>query len=192
MSLYTVADLKAYLRVEHGADDALLSALALSAVGMIESYLQRPILSASRTVVDVAQPANGGQVGALLVPTWPIGAVWSVVHDDGEVLDVSTLAIGANGMIRRTDGTVFRRGPWSITVTVGLEHDPYYAERVEPVLQQAVRDVVADLYLRRNPAATAENEGGGVSQSYGAVDAQGIPLRTAAMLRPWRLVGVAA
>lgn len=191
MSLYTLANLKAYLRVEHSADDALLTALAESAVALLESYLNRPLESQARVFVDPAAPEGGGKVGALLVPTWPVGVVTSVTHDDGEALDVTTIKASAQ-MLRKTDGTPFRRGPWAIACTVGLEHHPQWETVVQPVMQQAVRDVVADLYLRRNPAATAENEGGGVSQSYGAVNAQGIPLRTAAMLRPWRLLEVAA
>jgi uncharacterized phiE125 gp8 family phage protein len=193
MTLYTLADLKAYLRIEHNAEDTLLTGLALSAVSMIESYLHRPIRSAQRTFVDMAQPVGGGRVGALLVPVYPLGTLLSVLHDDGESLDVDTLGIApVSGRIRKLDGTPFRAGPWTITATVGLEHADEYDTRILPVIRHAVRDVVADLYQRRNPAASAEAEGGGVSVAYGTPDAQGIPLRTAALLRPWRLVEVGA
>jgi uncharacterized phiE125 gp8 family phage protein len=187
--LYTVPDLKAHLRVQHTADDVLLSALAQSAVSLVESYIHRPILPRVMTFTDDATPSGGGRVARLLCPVWPVGDLVSVVHDDGDTLDVARLIVNPlSGAIRAADGAFFRHGPYTITATVGLGTHPDFAAAALPALQQAIRDVVADLYLRRNPGASQENEGGGVTVSYAPGDAQGIPLRTAAILRPWRLV----
>jgi hypothetical protein len=43
--------------------------------------------------------------------------------------------------------------------------------------------VVADRYQRRNPAATNEDAGGGVADSYTG----GLPQRVQDMLAPWRI-----
>ena len=43
MALATVADCKAYLRIQGSAEDTLLAGLLTGAIASVEAYLRRPI-----------------------------------------------------------------------------------------------------------------------------------------------------
>lgn len=191
MALATLAQCKAYLRKQTTAEDTLITALLASAIGRIEAYLRRPILTVSRAFEDEAESLNGLAVRSLVVPVTPCGTLASITDRDGTAVDVSTVRVGKEtGLIRYTDGGCFDNGPYTITLQVGLALRSNYATIIEPAINQAIIDVVADLYQRRNPAAAQESAGGGVSVAYTQGDNGGLPDRIASTLKPFRMVGV--
>lgn len=192
MALPDVAAVKRYLRKQTTNEDPLLAALLASAIGRVETYLRRPIAAEERTFVDEAKGECGFSVTSLMIPITPVGSLASVVDADENAVPVNTLRVHSHtGMIKHIDNDVFANGPYTIVATVGLALRPGYATRIEPVISQAILDTVADLYQARNPRAAAENAGGGVSVAYTQGNAEGVPMRVAAMLAPFRMVGVA-
>lgn len=191
MALATLAQCKAYLRKQTTAEDAVITALLASAIGRIEAYLRRPIVEASKVFEDDAADYNGLAVRRLMVPVTPCGTPTAITDRDGTAVDVSTIRIvKETGLIRFHDGGCFDNGPYTITLPVGLSLRANYATMIEPAINQAILDVVADLYQRRNPAASQESAGGGVSVAYTQGDNGGLPDRTASLLKPFRMVGV--
>ncbi len=189
MALPTRDELKTLLRIQHDAEDTLLESLLLSAEAMVEAYLHRPIASTECTAVDCLSMAGPH----LMVPITPAGAITSVTHDDGTVLDLADLRIEmTTGIIRRTDHVRFDVGPYTIVYQAGLSQLPNYGTRIEPVIRQAILDVAVDLYTRRH-AATASESDGGLSASFENGDRMdaGMPQRTAMLLAPFRMVEVA-
>lgn len=184
MALPTVDEVKDYLRVEHDADDDLITALRTAAIGAIQIYLGVPIVGVERTYSDRALSGRRGGPTSLILPVTPIDpATLEVVDLDGNDVDAADLTVdAATGIVRYTDGSPFPFGPYAITVEVGLEFDPEYEDTIEPVLGLAIRDVVADWYRNRNPRATNESSSG-VSVSY-TVDE--LPPRVRATLNPLR------
>ena len=65
------------------------------------------------------------------------------------------------------NGYVFGTGPYVITATVGLSAHPDYATKYEPRARALIMGLFSILYHQRNPNATQESAGGGVSVSYG-------------------------
>jgi uncharacterized phiE125 gp8 family phage protein len=192
MALATLATVKLYLRKQTTAEDTLLAALLASAIGRVEGYIRRPILATSRTFIDEAKCYNGLSVASLIVPETPVASLTSVTDRDDEEIDTADLRFGSeNGLIKYIDGGVFANGPYTIVASVGLSARAGYSTRIEPVINQAILDVVADLYQRRNPAASQEGAGGGVTVAYSQGDDEGVPKRTAALLQPYRMCGVA-
>ncbi|MES2524043.1 MAG: hypothetical protein V4617_15155 [Gemmatimonadota bacterium] len=192
MALLTLAQAKAYLKKQTGAEDTLITALLAAAIARVEAFLRRPILELEMEFQEEATGFGGCGVGSLIIPVTPVGELVSVLDRDGTAIDVAELRVGKEtGLVKYLDGRDFSAGPYTITAKVGLEFRAGYAERVEPVLNQGICDVVADLYQRRNPAASQETAGGGVAVSYTQGAHEGIPARTASMLQPFRMVGVA-
>src|SRR5574340_1185472 len=166
MMLPVAADLKTFLRIETTDEDALVAQLLTRAQAMVETYMGRPLIAVRNlpTVDD------------------------AITHE--LYARVTTLRIAASrGQIVGLPGTSFVHGPYTITYWAGLSLDPFYGTRIEPLASAAILDVAADLYQRRNPAASQEAAGGGVSVSY-KTDA--IPERTCRMLDGLRIVAVSA
>jgi hypothetical protein len=191
MALPDLNAVKRYLRKQTTNEDTLLAALLASAIGRVETYLRRPIEAESRTFVDEASGECGLSVACLMIPVTPVGTLTSVTDADGTALTLGDLRVSSNtGIVKHRDGELFANGPYTIVANVGLSLRPGYATRIEPVITQAILDTVADLYQARNPRAAAENAGGGVSVAYTQGNAEGVPMRVAAMLAPFRMVGV--
>lgn len=187
MALPTLNDVKRYLRKQTTNEDTLITALLASATGRVETYLRRPIEAEVRAYVDEAE--NGPC--SLIVPVTPVGDVTTITDADDTALDLDLLRVGREtGLIKYKDGDRFENGPYTITVEVGLSLRDGYATRIEPVISQAILDTVADLYQARNPRASNEMAGGGVAVAYDQGNAEGVPHRVAAMLAPFRMVGV--
>lgn len=187
MALPTLAELKSYLRKQTTNEDTLLASLLASATGRVETYLRRPIDADEREYVDDAD----GAPCSLIVPITPVGTVASIEDADGTALDLTLLRVGREtGLIKYKDGSHFENGPYTITVQVGLSLRDGYATRIEPVIRQAIFDTAADLYQARNPRASSEMAGGGVSVAYTQGNEEGVPHRVAAALAPFRMVGV--
>lgn len=191
MALLTLAAAKLYLKKQTTNEDLLLAALLASAIGRVEGYLRRPIEAVSREFIDESTGFDGGWVRSLIVPVTPVGTPTEITDADDVALDLDLIRVGREtGLIKYKDGSAFTNGPYTITVPVGLSLRDGYELRIEPAVNQAILDTVADLYQRRNPSASQENAGGGVSVAYNQGDEEGVPKRVAAMLAPYRMVGV--
>lgn len=188
MGLYEVQTLKSYLRVDHDEEDALIEEMAKMSIGKIESYLRRPIEVREMQFVDDACAGPNTIVGSLLINVTPVHALVSVTHDDGETLNVADLRVHKmNGTVKNVNGLPFRAGPWNIVARVGLTTYPHYQIQIEPALRQAVMDLVADAFHRRNPDASDEREGGGLWVTYDIRNGAGFPTRVVTTLAPYRL-----
>ncbi len=158
MALPTVSDLKSYLRIETTAEDLLLSALLSRATAMLEMWIDTPITAVSQTAIDKAQ-TDGNPVRSLVFPRRPC-AVTAVVDTDGTTVPAADYwTDGTSGVIYAKDYITFPYGPYTITANVGLSLRQDYA-RLEPLLNEAIIDLAADLYQRRTPGAATETAAG--------------------------------
>lgn len=158
MALPTVNDLKAYLRIESNAENALLTALLGRATAMLEYWTDTPITAVSQTAVDRAD-ALDAPVRSLVFPRRP-AQVTAVVDKDGVTVDPTTYwASTTSGIAYAKDEISFPYGPYTLTATVGLSLRSDYA-RLEPILTEAILDLASDLYQRRTPGAASETAAG--------------------------------
>jgi hypothetical protein len=204
VSLPTVQNLKDYLRIETTAEDGVVAALLASAMALATAYLDRPITAASRTyTVEDRRAASLGlsrlsydpsAATFIRVPDAPVDVSQPVTITDrfGTVLDATQYRVeAATGLVRNGGansaygGIGFAGFPYTIVATTGLATRADYATVVEPCVFQSILDIGADLYQRRNPSATDENDGAGGSIRYGRSE-ETLPTRAIAMLDPFR------
>lgn len=196
MSLASVQDCKDYLRIQHTAEDTMLGAWLAQCVAAVENFIRRPITAELRTFYIDQDPYLVRS--RLFVPVFPIAIADStagtadivVTNADGVdlVQDIDfrfnrltgELLALANGAV----GAYFTGYPLTVVAYVGLSADPNYATRLEPLVNAALLDLMADRYQRRNPAATSEGDNG-VSASYGP---DGMPARVRDLLAPLIMV----
>jgi uncharacterized phiE125 gp8 family phage protein len=158
MALATVADLKSYLRIESVAEDALLALIMARAKSMLEMWTDTPITATSQTAVDRAESV-GVPVTSLVFPRRP-AQVTAIVDVDGATVVSTTYTVDLrSGMVYAKAGEAFYTGPYTMTANVGLSLRQDYAA-LEPMLNEAILDLAADLYQRRTPGAASENAGG--------------------------------
>lgn len=163
MALVTSTDLKTYLRIEQNVENGLLDLLVARAVAMLELWMDTPITARSLTAIDRADALDTAAT-SLVFPARPIASV-SVTDADGMTVDAANYWVdGAAGMVWGKDGYGFVRGPYTMTASVGLSLSQKYAAW-EPVLNQCILDLAADLYQRRTPGASSET-GAGTSISW--------------------------
>lgn len=203
MAALTVQQVKDYLRIQHTAEDTLITALLARATAMVESFLNRPIYNRSQTVT-VRVEGDPFRAGAriLFVPFYPLASLTSLTMQDGTVIDTADLYVDLRvGLIEYKSGSRFPLGAYTVVANGGLEAYPEFATLIEPAIQSAILDTVADLYQRRNPAASAEREGGGVGVEYGNSQRSGVAdnfrednliPRVAYSIAAWRVTGIAA
>jgi len=193
MALPTVQDIKDVLRIQHSAEDTMLASMHARACALIVSALGRPYEAVSRTWVDECGRVRAyGSIRSLTIPVTPIDPASLVIEDaDGEVLAVGSdyrAPLAWDGLVRAKPGVCFGNPPYTLTANVGLsasygsDGQVDYATAIEPVIGQALIDTVADFYQRRNPAATNESTGGGVSTSW---ETAGLPDRVKVALGLW-------
>jgi uncharacterized phiE125 gp8 family phage protein len=203
MAQLTVCDLKSYLRIQHDAEDSLLAGLLARASAMVEAFLGKPIYLRQETrLVRVGGDAFRGGATALFLPIYPITQLISLTSADGSAITLSDLVIDKRqGVVEYRNGTRFAFGAYTAVVNAGLESLPEFDGMIEPAINSALCDVVADLYQRRNPVASAEREGGGVGVEYGSNQRSGvadnyredqIPNRIASSISHWRMLGAIA
>ena len=157
MALPTTADLKSYLRIESTAEDTLLGLLLGRAKAMLEGWIDCPITAESQSAVDRAESLEM-PVLSLVFPRRPIGSV-SLVDAEGATVASTTYTVDArSGMLYAKAGEEFGAGPYTITAQVGLSLRADYA-RIEPLLNEMILDLAADLYQRRTPGAASEKAG---------------------------------
>lgn len=171
--LPTVSDLKAYLRIETDAEDALLGAILYRASAMIELWTDTPIAATLRTAFDPsAADSTPSQFArpltSLIFPWRPIGPEVSVVDADGVTVDATTYRVDRRtGIIYAKRGVQFSNPPYEITASVGFQHWDNYITSLEFTIGQVMIDVAADLYTRRTPMATSDT-GAGTTISWDA------------------------
>lgn len=160
MALPTVADLKAYLRIESNAENALLTALLARAQAQLEIWIDTPITAESQTAIDRADVITGDVCTSLIFPRRPIGTTAVITDSEGTVVPSDEYWIDTQaGLIYANDGYGFPYSPYSITTTCGLSLRADYA-RIQPVLSQCIIDLAADLYQKRTPNASSETAAG--------------------------------
>lgn len=193
MSIVTLAECKAYVRVQGTAEDTVHTAMRLQAIAAVEAFIRRPITAELRTFTIDADPYRN--TSRFYLPIYPVAVEDSSAgFADIVITDVDsvTLIEGTDFRFDRQTGEVlalssgsvgayFVGYPFTVAAYVGLSADPNYATRIEPVINAAILDIFADRHQRRSPAATNETTGGGVSTSY----AGGIPERVRDMLAPF-------
>ena len=185
MALPTVAQLKAYCRVDGTAEDAQFTLWLARATALIEGLLGRPITAAAQTVVVCPHPHPVTGRYRLLLP-WPLSTTVTVTDDEGDAVASSSYTVGTDGFLTfDEDATI---ASWyTVVLDHGWSEVPDYATKYEPLIGQAITDTVADWYQRRNPAATAESEAS-ASVTYAAH--LGLPARVIADLDPLLRKGV--
>lgn len=197
MALPTLADAKNYLRIQSTAEDAMLTTWLAMAVAAVTVELGRPIttVTAQEWEDRVENNAMFKSVTHLVIPpeNSPFDPTTLAIEDTDAVTLSSTTdyyaaVSGLEGVIRARPGITFANGPYTLTANVGLATRSDYTTVVEPVLSMAILDTVADWYQRRNPNATSESTGGGVSTSYAVT--QGLSARAKALLAPYKALRI--
>lgn len=195
MPLLDLSDIRAYLRIEHDADDALLARLLASAEGAVAAMVDRPLSAETETfTLEAPESSTGGLAPGgtryrptLRIPVTPVATEPAPVVVDADGLTYAPGAFRLNpatGELTPADGGRLDRWPYTVTATVGLGVRRDYGAVVQPALAQAVCDLVADWYQRRSPSAAAEGAGGGVYTQY-AQGQLGIPPRVREQLAPF-------
>jgi hypothetical protein len=162
----TVADLKAYARIEHVAEDALLAQLIARAVSHFEVLCDLPLNARAFTWTDdpTGPGTNSGPMPAtrygraLLLPHRGL-AVQSVTDGDGATVPTASYRVdGRAGMVFALEGTMWANGPYTVAYTAGMDLLPD-AAGLAPAIQAAILDIAADFYQRRTASATSETAG---------------------------------
>lgn len=186
MALPGVAALRRVLKIQTTVEDTLLQEYLDRAYGLVTAYLGRPYYAVEKTWID-----EGGRVraysglGSLMVPVVPFDPDTLVIEDaDGTELVLVDDYRAPNHWDAVIRGT-FGNPPYTLTAVVGLSvsTDPDYATVIEPTIATAVLDTAAAYYQQRNPGASSESTGGGVSTSWDTKS--GLPTRVCAALSPF-------
>lgn len=196
MALATRTECKAYLRIQGTAEDSVIDLLLAGALASVEAYLRRPIEAIEREFI-LDRPATSAYRTdhKLFLPVYPVALgdssidAIAILNGDGDALveDTDFRLDPRTGIVTAlSDGVpfgAFATFPYTVTATVGLSADPDYDIKIEPAINAAIIDLVADRYQRRSPAATSESDNG-VSSSY---TGGAIPARVRDMLDPFRM-----
>jgi hypothetical protein len=180
MPLPSGSDLKTYLRIEHDAEDALLDDLVVSATAHAESLINRPIQATEREYSGLRGAYDEYGRTVLYLPEYPIAisgeGVPVVVDDEADTVATSEYSVDSAGRLTSLTGYSFSTHPYGVTVMVGLELDPDYPTKYEPHLRRLILGIASIDYHQRNPNASSDSSGGGVSVSYAShEDTEGLP-----------------
>jgi len=152
---WTVAELKAFLRVAHDDDDAVIAALLAAARGQIEAMTRRALLAQRWRVLRDGWP-DDGRIALRIGPLRSLTA--AVVFDaqgvahpiglDGFVIDA------ANGVIAAPAWSLPQPGRSLAGIALDVELGfGAVASDVPELLRHAVRTLVAHWYENRGLAA---------------------------------------
>lgn len=161
-----LAELKAFLRIGNGEEEALLAGLARSAAEACEAFTGR-VLIARDMDETLAAPKGWSRLAAA-----PVRAIESVaainveglataLPADAFAIDIDAAGEGWVRLLRPIDETRVR-----VRYTAGLADDP---SRLPEALRTGVIRLAAHLYVHRDAAADAPP-----------------PLAVTALWRPWR------
>ena len=161
-STTAVEALKAYLRITHDSEDALLATLLAAATAWAEGYLNTPLTAAERTYAVSVAPRET----YLSIPAAPIdtSADITITDPDGDTYDSDAFVINANAGMLTTGGDIAGRqlltpGTWEVTCTAGMSVRPDYTAVLEPLFDHGIMLLAADWYANRNPRAASERDG---------------------------------
>ncbi|MFC0241256.1 head-tail connector protein [Rhodopseudomonas telluris] len=176
---WTVAELKAFLRVEHDADDAVIASLLAAARSQVEALTRRALLLQSWRLSYDAWPRDGrirpriGPLRALLA------AQVFDAQGAAQAIDVDRFVVdGAGGVIAAPPGSLPPpgRGVAGIALDVELGYGAVPTD-VPELLRHAVRTLAAHWYDNRGMAAI----GGSVAMLPGSVAAMLASFRVPAL-----------
>lgn len=197
MALPTLQNCKDYLRIEHTAEDGMLATWLAMVTATVTTHLGRSIdeVTAKEWEDRIEHNRLYRSVTALIVPpeNTPFDPATLTIADTDSValsaaVDYYAPVTGQEGTIRARPGMSFSNGPYLLTADVGLATRTDYSTVVEPAISMAILDTVADWYQRRNPNATSETTGGGVSTSYDV--SRGLSARALELLAPFRVLRI--
>jgi uncharacterized phiE125 gp8 family phage protein len=150
-----LAEAKAFLRVEHSADDTLISALIAGARQHVEAETRRALITQTWRIVRDAWPASG-RIVARPAPLQSVAA--ARVYDASNVAhDIDIEAFVIDGA-----GETLAFAPWALAApgrsAAGIEIDVVAgygdaASDVPEALRQAVRILLAHWYENRGVVA---------------------------------------
>ena len=156
---WSVAEAKAFLRVEHGDDDTIVAALIAAARGHVEALTRRALLTQSWRFVLDAWPANG----RIILRMGPLRSVIAArVYDTANhasAIDVETFVVDIAA-------DVIASPCWALPLpgrfAAGIELDVelgygVLASDVPDALRHAIRMLVAHWYENRGLAAIGAN-----------------------------------
>jgi len=152
---WTVAEAKAFLRVEHDADDAIIASLIAAARGHVEALTRRALITQTWRFVLDAWPADG-RIALRMGPLRALIAARVFDHaNNASAIDVETFVVDAAA-------NVIASPCWSLPMpgrfTAGIELDVQLgyganAADVPDALRHAVRMLIAHWYENRGLAA---------------------------------------
>jgi uncharacterized phiE125 gp8 family phage protein len=175
----SLAEAKAFVRVEHNDDDDLLTALVAGARHLVESRTRRALITQNWRLVRDAWPADG-RIDVVPAPLQSLDAV-RVFDADGVAL-----ALDLQGFVVDRAASRLAFAPWSPAApgrsTAGIELDitagyGSAAIDVPEPLRQALRMLIAHWYDNRGLAA--------IGQSVAM-----LPATVAALIAPHRMVAL--
>jgi uncharacterized phiE125 gp8 family phage protein len=169
----SLAEAKAYLRVEHDADDAIIAALVAAARGHVEALTRRALLLQSWRVVLDAWPRDGrlslriGPLRALLAArTFDAAGIPHAIDVQNFVLDTAANVIASPCWALPAPG----RSIAGIELDIACGFGATPADVPEP-LRQAVRMLLAHWYDNRGVLSPGSAP---------------LPIGVAALLAPYR------
>jgi len=177
----TLADAKAYLRVAHADDDAVITALIAAARSYVEAQTRRALITQTWRLVRDAWPADG-RIAALPVPLIEIVAA-RVLDEDGTPHAIDLQAFAAD---TAAVPAIIAFAPWSLAAPgrrvggIELDIETGYGDTPDDVpqpLRQAVRLLVAHWYENRGLI--------GIGHSVAV-----LPATVAALIAPYRVLAL--
>jgi uncharacterized phiE125 gp8 family phage protein len=177
----TLAEAKAYLRVEHDDDDDVIAALIAGARVHVEIETRRALITQSWRIVRDAWP-TGGRIAVLPAPLQALTAA-RVYRLDGttQALDTAVFIVGAASapaVLSFVSGAL--PAPGRVAAGIELDIEAGYGDALIDVpgdLRQAIKSLVAHWYENRGLIAAGQ----GVSV---------LPSSVAAMLAPYRVLSL--
>lgn len=157
-----LSEVKAHLRLDHAHEDEYLRLLIQAAVGFIEEYLGRSLLTQTWRLVwekdKIYSPqlsASEGDICSVPLPYPPLRAILSVnrLMSNGEKQAIRRHRIEIDHQVPRL---VFADVP----EPVEIEFETGYGDRpidIPPVIRQAILMSVADFYEYRNSDSMPKN-----------------------------------
>jgi hypothetical protein len=190
MAFPTTASLAAYLKLETAVEYPLVDVLISASLAQIALYINRPIVATSASYYIHNDSAYlYGASKQLTIPVYPISPTAITIADiDGEVVSGSTYHVhGALGYVEALPGYSFDNGPYTVNVVEGLATLSDYSTNYEPVINQAIYDLVFMYFSQRNPDVKSDTQGD-IQQTYYGMS---MPPRVAVILNQLKMPGIA-
>jgi len=175
----TLAETKAFLRVDDDAEDDLIASLIVAARAAVEAGTRRALVTQSWRLVRDAWPADG----RIAVRPAPLAAVTAArVYDDAGAAH----AVDTEAFVPDLAASVLGFAPWAMPqpgrAVAGIEIDISVgygdaASAVPEPLRQAVRLLVAQWYENRTLVAPGQT-------------VSALPATVAALVSPYRVLSL--